>query len=278
MFKNLLKALAVVTMAAGLTACGFSSVPAGYTGVKVNKMGGEKGVDLKETGTGWFFTTPNESVYTFPTFNQNFNLNGVKAQDKDGMVVGMPLGIVLRAQEGSAPLLFKTYRKGMDEIVQVNVPQVVRDALNNESSKTTAQAMYGKDREKFIKAVETRVQEHFGPRGIIVESVFLTGQIDLPDTVVAALNRKIEATQKAEQRENELRQTIAEAEKNRAEAQGLKDAAILKAQGEAEALSIKGAALRANPGVVELNAIEKWDGKMPTMMTSGQALPFINVK
>lgn len=277
MMKNLFKALAVVALASGLTACGFSSVPAGYTGVKVNKMGGEKGVDMKETGTGWVFTTPNESVYKFPTFNQNFNLDGVKAQDKDGMVVGLPLGIVLRAQEGSAPLLFKTYRKGMPEIVSVNVPQVVRDALNNESSKTTAQAMYGKDREAFIKRVEVRVQEHFQSRGITVESVFLTGQIDLPPTVVAALNRKIEATQKAEQRENELRQTIAEAEKNRAEAQGLKDAAILKAQGEAEALTIKGSALRANPGVVELNAIDKWNGVLPTMMGAG-AVPFINVK
>lgn len=278
MFKNILKMIALGAVLASLTACGLSTVPAGYTGVKVNKMGEDKGVGLKETGVGWFITTPNETIYKFPTFNQNFNLNGVKAQDKDGMVVDMPLGIVLRAQEGSAPLLFKTYRKGMDEIIGVNVPQVVRDALNNESSKTTAQAMYGKDREAFIKAVEKRVQDHFGPRGIQVESVFLTGRIGLPDTVVAALNRKIEATQKAEQRENELRQTIAEAEKVREQAKGEKDAAIMKAEGEAEALSIKGAALRANPGVVELNAIEKWDGKMPTMMTSGQALPFINVK
>lgn len=275
MFKNILKLAALASVA---LVVGCSKVPAGHTGVVVNMMGSNKGVDLKEEPTGWKFLTPNEELFLFPTFNQNFNLNGVKAQDKDGMVVGLPLGIVLRAQEGSAPLLFKTYRKSMDEIVGVNVPQVVRDAVNNESSKLSAQAMYGKDREAFIKRVEDRVKEHFAGKGIVIESVFLTGQIDLPPTVVEALNRKIEATQKAEQRENELRQTIAEAEKARAEAQGLKDAAILKAQGEAEALSIKGAALRANPGVVELNAIDKWDGKMPTMMTSGQALPFINVK
>lgn len=274
MFKNLLKLAALASVA---LVVGCSKVPAGHTGVVVNMMGSNKGVDLKEEPTGWKFLTPNEELFLFPTFNQNFNLNGVKAQDKDGMVVGLPLGIVLRAQEGSAPLLFKTYRKSMDEIVGVNVPQVVRDAVNNESSKLSAQAMYGKDREAFIKRVEDRVKEHFAGKGIIIESVFLTGQIDLPPTVVEALNRKIEATQKAEQRENELRQTIAEAEKARAEAQGLKDASILKAQGEAEALSIKGNALRANPGVVELNAIDKWDGKLPTMMGAG-AVPFINVK
>ena len=47
---------------------------------------------------------------------------------------------------------------------------------------------------------------------------------------------------------------------------------------EAEALSIKGNALRANPGVVELNAIDKWDGKLPTMLGGNGPIPFINVK
>lgn len=275
MLKKILLACALASTVV-LTGC-VDKVKNGETAIVVNMMGSEKGVDPVERGVGWVFLTPNEELFKFPTFNQNFNLSGVKAQDKDGMVVGMPLGIVLRAKEGSAPLLFKTYRKGMDEIVGVNVPQVVRDALNNESSKTTAQAMYGKDREAFIKAVEARVQDHFGPRGIIVESVFLTGQIDLPSTVVAALNRKIEATQKAEQRENELRQAKAEAEKVKATAEGDKAAAILRAEGEAQALTIKGNALRANPGVVELNAIDKWNGVLPTMMGTG-AVPFVNVK
>lgn len=273
--KKLAMAAAVLSLA--ITA-GCSKVPAGHTGVVVNLMGDNKGVDLQETSVGWKFLTPNEELFLFPTFNQNFNIASVKAQDRDGMVVGLPVGIVLRAAPGSAPLLFKTYRKQMDEIVGVNVPQVIRDAVNSEASKLTAQDMYGKGKEEFIRRVETRVQKHFEPKGIIIESIFLTGQIELPDQVVAALNRKIEATQKAEQRENELRQTIAEAEKAKAEAEGLKQSAILKAQGEAEALNIKGEALRKNPGVVELNAIDKWDGKLPTMMGSQGPLPFINVK
>lgn len=276
MKRILLAALAVATI--GLVGCSPAKVPVGNTAVIVNMMGDNKGVSPTEAGVGWKWLTWNEELFLFPTFNQNFNITGIKGQDKDGMVVGLPLGVTLRAAEGSAPILYKTYRKSMDEIIGVNVPQVVRDAVNAESSKVTAETMYGPSKEDFIKRIQVRVQEHFNTRGIIVENLYLNGQIDLPGPVVAALNRKIEATQKAQQRENELRQTQAEAAKEVAAAEGAKAAAILRAEGEAQALSIKGAALRSNPGVVELNAIEKWDGKLPTVTAGNNALPFINIK
>lgn len=276
-----MKKILIVGMLAAtalLAGCSPAKVPVGNTAVIVNMMGDNKGVQPTEAGVGWKWLTWNEELFLFPTFNQNFNINGIKGQDKDGMVVGLPLGVTLRAAEGSAPLLYKTYRKSMDEIIGVNVPQVVRDAVNAESSKVTAETMYGPSKEDFIKRIQTRVQTHFETRGVIVENLYLNGQIDLPGPVVEALNRKIEATQKAQQRENELRQTIAEAEKAKAEAEGLKQAAILRAEGEAQALNIKGAALRNNPGVVELNAIDKWDGKLPTVTAGNNALPFINIK
>jgi prohibitin 2 len=49
-----------------------------------------------------------------------------------------------------------------------------------------------------------------------------------------------------------------------------KNIAIEQAKGESEALRIKGNAINANPKVVELNMIEKWDGQLPTtLITSG---------
>ncbi|AFU62954.2 hypothetical protein D305_gp15 [Pseudomonas phage UFV-P2] len=276
MLKKILIGLALASSVM-LAGCSPAKVPVGNTAVIVNMMGDNKGVQPTEAGVGWKWLTWNEELFLFPTFNQNFNINGIKGQDKDGMVVGLPLGVTLRAAEGSAPLLYKTYRKSMDEIIGVNVPQVVRDAVNAESSKVTAETMYGPQKEDFIKRIQTRVQEHFASRGIVVENLYLNGQIDLPGPVVEALNRKIEATQKAQQRENELRQTQAEAAKEIAAAEGAKTAAILRAEGEAQALNIKGQALSKNPGVVELNAIEKWDGKLPTY-NGGGALPFINIK
>lgn len=44
---------------------------------------------------------------------------------------------------------------------------------------------------------------------------------------------------------------------------------------EQEALDLEGSAIRRNPEVLRIRAIEKWDGKLP-QVTSGGA-PFIDI-
>lgn len=248
----------------------------GYTGVIVDMMGSDKGVDPKEVGVGWKFLTFNEELYKFPTFNQNINYPTISFQDANGMEVTANIGLTLRAAPGAAPLLFKTYRKGMDEILNVNVAQVLRTSLNSAGSKRKSDRMYGAEQDVFLQEVFSKVRDHFATRGLIVENLYLNGKINLPPSVVKTITAQVEATQKTIQRENEVAQVVAEANKKIEEARGDKESAILKAQGEAESLTIRGNALRANPGMIELNAIDKWDGKLPTMMTGG-AVPFINV-
>lgn len=52
-----------------------------------------------------------------------------------------------------------------------------------------------------------------------------------------------------------------------------KNIAILQAQGEAEALKIKGQSISSNPRIVDLEWINKWDGKLPQyMLGSGQGV------
>lgn len=260
-----------------LTGC-IDKVKNGETAVVVNMMGSGKGVDPVERGVGWVFLTPNEELFKFPTFNQNFNLGVVAAQDKDGMKLTFPLGMTVRAAPGSAPLLFKTYRKGMPEIVGVNVPQVIRTSMNNAASKLSAEDMFGPGKEAFLKDVEDRVRNHFATRGIIVESLYINGEIGLPVQIADSIEKKIEATQAAQRKVNELAGANADADKIEAEARGKANAITAVATAEAAAIALKGKALRDNPGVVELNAIDKWDGKMPTMMGGNGPLPFINVK
>ncbi|MCQ2059166.1 MAG: prohibitin family protein [Bacteroidaceae bacterium] len=52
---------------------------------------------------------------------------------------------------------------------------------------------------------------------------------------------------------------------------------IIAAKAEAEALQLKASALEKNQKLVELEAIQKWDGKLPTYML-GDAVPFIDLK
>ena len=51
----------------------------------------------------------------------------------------------------------------------------------------------------------------------------------------------------------------------------------IRAEADAEAIRIKAKALESNPKLVEYEAVQKWDGKMPEYMM-GNSLPLINLK
>lgn len=60
----------------------------------------------------------------------------------------------------------------------------------------------------------------------------------------------------------------------KAEADGIK----LRGDAEAAAIEAKARALATNTNLVNLNAVEKWDGTLPSTQVPGSALPFIGIK
>ena len=54
---------------------------------------------------------------------------------------------------------------------------------------------------------------------------------------------------------------------------------IAQAEGEAKAIAIQAQAIQSNGGAqyVQLQAISKWDGKLPQYMLGSGTTPFINV-
>jgi len=66
----------------------------------------------------------------------------------------------------------------------------------------------------------------------------------------------------------------AQREKFQAEADGIR----LRGEAEAAAIQARARALAANTNLVNLIAVEKWDGKLPETQVPGSALPFIGIK
>ncbi|MBH3412749.1 SPFH domain-containing protein [Pseudomonas putida] len=273
--------LAAVSLCAIAVLGGCSKVPAGNVGVIVNLYGSEKGVELKEVGTGKYWVGINEELYLFPTFTQTETWTGAETitfQTVEGMKVGGDVGITYAVAPDKVTTLFQKYRAGIDEITNKFLRNMVRDAFNDVASTLPVESVYGAGKADLLTAVEKRVRAQVAPIGITLERIYYASDLALPPQVTASLNAKIQATQMAEQRRNEVAQAKAEADKERARAQGEADAKLLIAQADAKAIEVRAQALRANPDVVTLNAVEKWDGKLPTY-TGGQApLPFIGVK
>jgi len=80
-----------------------------------------------------------------------------------------------------------------------------------------------------------------------------------------AIEAKVTAEQSALAAKNKLEQIKFEAEQR-----------VAEAKGKAEAITVESNALRSNPQILELRALENWNGVLPQVTGSG-GIPFINL-
>jgi regulator of protease activity HflC (stomatin/prohibitin superfamily) len=102
--------------------------------------------------------------------------------------------------------------------------------------------------------------------------------IDFSDAYEQSVEQRMLAQVEIQRREQNLRTTEVEAQIARTRAQGEAEAIRLRGEAEAAAISARAEALRMNADLVQLQAVEKWDGKLPTTMVPSSALPFINLQ
>lgn len=295
---NKLLSLVLIGTMALTSAC--SKVPAGYVGVKVYLLGGSKGVDQEVLPVGRYWIGPNEDLYTFPTFSQNYvwskSATEGSAMDesisfgtKEGLSVSADIGITYAIQPEKVAIVFQKYRKGVQEITDIYLRNMVRDALVKVASTKEIETVYGSGKTELIAEVEGIVREQVKDVGINIERVYWVGDLRLPPAITQSINSKIQATQISMQRENEIKTAQAQALIEVAKAKGEADARLESARAESESIRMKGEAeasairskadaLAQNANLVELIRSERWDGKLPTTMVPNGTTPFINVK
>lgn len=129
------------------------------------------------------------------------------------------------------------------------------------------------DRARLNAEVTSAIQESVkGP--IFVESVQVE-DIAFDQTYEDAIRARMQAEVEVQK----LKQN-AEREKVQAEifvTQANAKADGVRAEAEAKAINARGKALRDNPSLVSLVQAERWDGKLPSSMIPGGAIPFLNL-
>jgi regulator of protease activity HflC (stomatin/prohibitin superfamily) len=280
--------IAAVVLVGGLIFwSNWEKVPAGYVGVKVHLLGSDKGVDTEELGTGRYYIGMNDELYTFPTFSQNQiwtlsknegspNDDSLTFQSVEGLEINTDIGITYNVKADHATKIFQKYRKGIDEITSLYLRNMVRDALVTTASTMSIADIYGAKKADLMANTIASVRDQTKDIGINIEKIYWIGKMRLPTSVETAINDKVNASQKTVQRENEVAQAKAEANKVIEAARGEAQSKLLIAQAEAQAITIKGKALNDSPKIIELNAVEKWNGTLP-VYTMGTSTPFINL-
>lgn len=279
--RSFIKSVCVLAFAMVLTACSY--VPAGNVGVKFDLYGGSKGVTGEVVGPGKYWLGWNEEMYLFPTFTQNSEWTSdsrvgsetdesLSFQDKEGTVINADVGLSYAIQSDKADLVFQKYRQGISEITDVYIRNMVRDAINSETSTMDVAEIYGPGKEALMQKVTERVRVQVKDIGIVVEKIYWMSAMRLPDQIIKAINSKIEATQRAQQTQNEVERTRAEADKRLIESKSQADANRLLAS------SITADLIRLKELEIQLSALEKWNGALPTTMIPNSSLPLIGVK
>ncbi len=284
--KKLTKICAVCIIIGLCSSC--ARIPAGYRGIKVNLLGSSSG-EVESLNVGRYFYWPfGVEIYKFPVFQQNTVWSGeesISFQTVEGLTASADLGISYSIVPDSVPILFQKYRRGIEEITSIFLRNMVVDAVNQVASNMNVEAVYGKGRQQLLIDVTGMVSKQVRSYGLVVDKIYAVGQFRLPMKVVTAIDSKIEATQRAMQRENEVKEAEAEAAKRNAIIKGEADAVVIRAKAESEALLIRAKAesdannLRSTsltPALLNYESIKRWDGVLP-QVTGSSALPFFQI-
>lgn len=160
---------------------------------------------------------------------------------------------------------------GSYEILETKLCNIVEERAKIVFARYSAMNLL-ENRSRLSAEVDTEVTNVEEMFHVTFTSVIIR-DIDFSDAFEASVEAKMEAEQNALKAEQEKKQAIIKAEEAREVAAIQAEAAVAKAQGEADSLMITKEALEKMPDTwIEQMYLEKWDGKLPQIMTEGSNL------
>ncbi len=157
----------------------------------------------------------------------------------------------------------KMYREVGVNYFDTVVSPVVEGTIKDVIGKWNAQDLVA-NREKATQEILVKLQKHLTPKYINVTDFQMTA-IAYSGVFEKAIESKVTAEQEALRAKNKTVQIQEEAKQK-----------LISAEAEAKSMAIRAHALSQNKNLVEYEAVQKWDGKLPEYMLGG-SVPFINI-
>lgn len=244
-------------------------IPAGHTGV-VYDLG--RGIMPGSMREGLNFAIPIwQRVTIFDTRLQEYTMSiapdegalrrddSLDAPTSDGQQVKIDATVIFRVERDKAPDVYRTI--GLDYVDKLIRP-FSRSQIRLVASRYSAPELYSGKRQEAEAVMTDELRALLSEKNITLDKVLLRAVYFTPE-YAQAIEAKVIAEQRIKQAEFEVQEA-----KQRA------DAKIAEAKGLAEAQVLQKASLTQE--YLQLEAIKKWDGKLPTYTGSG-LLPFVNI-
>ncbi len=259
---NFIKIGVVVLIVAVVLMGGTFIIPPGHRGVLVT-MGKVSPVFAPE---GLGFKLPLLTTVVPISVRQQTSISKTECYSSDLQQIDVELRVLYRIPESMIVKMFRDYSG--DPFDSLIAPRV-SEALKEVTALQSAEQIVKKREEvkaKTLEAARAKVGDLLVIEDVVIQNVALSKELETA----------IEAKMVQEQEAAKAKFTQAKAE---IEAQ----TAIIRAKGEAEAIRVRGRAVQDNPGLVQLQIVEKWNGISPLVIGGGGSganilLPIGNLK
>ena len=227
---------------------------------------GERGILLqfgavrdKVFGEGLYFKIPFiQSVVKMDVKIQKDEVPA-SASSKDLQIVTSRIALNYHLEPGAVNKIWQEVGTNYNSRI---ISPAIQEAVKATTARFTAEELITK-REQVKEEIKSNISQRLLTRHILIDEFNI---IDFDFS--ASFNQAIEAKVTAEQLKLKADRDL---ERIRIEA----DQKVAEAQGKAQAIQVEAQALRANPQVVQLRWIEKWNGETPQYW--GGASPFIGL-
>jgi prohibitin 2 len=221
-------------------------VQPGYRGIEVTL--GKVSPQFKPEGFG--FKQPLVTRIHPMTVRQQTRIMPAECYSSDLQQVKMEVNVLYRIPETSVVKIFQDYAgEPFDSLI---APRV-QEALKEVAATHSAEMIVKKREEVKMRALEL-ARKKIGTNFLVVVDLVLY-HLSLSPELSAAIESKMVQEQEAEK-----------AKFTQLKAQIEADTTVMRAKGEAEAIQVRGQALRDNPDFLKLEVVQNWNGKSPLVV------------
>ena len=237
----------------------YTVIPGAHVGVQVTL--GE--INMTPLSEGWHLVNPISSIKDVDVRLQKSQLSGASAGTKDLQQVHTDIVVQYRLNASKVPHIYKEFGLNVDDKV---LGPGINEAFKSITGHYTSEELITK-RDEVSLAITEHLRAKMAPFNIDVSGVSLVNFGFSPE-YQKAIESKVIATQNKLKAEQDLERIKVEA-----------NSRIAQAKGEAEAISIQAQAIQSNGGAnyVQLQWIDKWDGKLPTTVLGGDTKTMMNI-
>lgn len=256
-------------------------VDAGHVGV-VKRLGA---VQLDALAEGFHFKRPfidevqQVDIRLLPTNTK------ATAASKDLQTVSTEVNVAYSLIGSLAPI---TYQRigGAENVAAAIVTPAIQESVKAVTAQYTAEELVTKRaivKQAIQEAIATFIDNTLKEKGI--GSAVQLANVAITDFAFSqefdrAIEAKVKAEQEALRAKNEKLMRVTQAEASAAERTLAADAEAysteVQSKARADAIQREAAALKTSPEIIQLRAIEKWDGVLPRIQGSG-VVPFLNL-